>query len=274
MLDADCDLLQLAVMKHDGAATDLRLTGRVYLTQAMPACAVIDGADVLTGSNVVQHLPGGESFQIDGSEHEIARVSPAAADIVNRCSSNQASDRFEVYGVVIHGHADGGTFTAKCAQASQEGRWPPALRVTCHDNVDEPPTNGDAVEQASSFMGMNLTTAMLSAYSPHGAGGALQTVDNTVFVIPLRDPFDPGQPIAPRNTTGWMGDVSEQPYLGSTASQFDMNASSDALGSDLCPPTPGMGTPPVFLARLTGSGAHGHYSTEVFITSCMTEQIN
>jgi len=280
MLMADCDLLQLAVMKHDGAPTDLLLTGRVYVTGGgMPTCALIDGVDVITGqmgSPVVQHLPGGTSFAIDGGEHTIGLATPAAADFVTKCASDAPSDRFNGYGIVVHGRVDGGSFTAQCAQASFEGHWPPALRLTCHDNVDTPPTGTDATEQTSSFMGMKFTMGTIYAALPHGAGGALTSAASDMFVIPLRDPFDPGQPLASRNTTGWMGNVSEQPYLGGTASQIEMLSTADLLGPDLCPPVP-MGMPmfgpPVFLGRVTGMGGHGAYSTEMFVNGCMDEMI-
>ena len=267
-------------MKHDGAPTDLLLTGRVYVTSAtMPKCALIDGVDVLagpTGSPVVQHLAGGTSFTMDGGEHEIAFGTPAATDIVGKCASDKASDRFNGYGIVVHGRVDGASFTASCAQASFEGHWPPSLRVTCHDNVDGPPTGTDATEQTSTFMGMTFTTGTIYAFMPHGAGGALTSAASDVFVIPLRDPFDPGMPLASQDTTGWMGTVSEQPYLGATATQIEMLSTSDLLGPELCP-NPPMGMPmfgpPVFLARVTGMGGHGAFSTEMFVTGCMNEVI-
>jgi hypothetical protein len=281
-VQADCDLLQLAVLQHDGAPTELLLTGRVFAaaTGSSPTCALIDGVDVVqgqAGSTVIQHLDGGTSFSMDGEEHTIAQAPTAASDLVSKCASDDASDRFNGYGIVVHGRVDGGSFTAACAAASFEGRWPPALRLTCHANVDAPPTGSDATEMTSSFMGMTFTTGTIYADSPHDAGGALTTADDHVFVIPLRDPFDPGMPIASHDTSGWMGTVSEQPYLGGTASQFDMLASSDVLGPDLCPPpqmmNPPMYGPPVFLARVTGSGQHGMYSTEIFVSGCIDEDL-
>ncbi len=279
-LDADCDLLQLAIMQHDGAPTDVLLTGRVFVVGAsMSACAVIDGVDVVSGqagSSLVQHLGGGTSFVMDGEEHPIASASPAASDFVSKCASDLPSDRFEGYGIVVHGHADGGTFTAQCARASNEGRWPPALRLTCHKNVDEPVASTDATEQTSSFMGMTFTSSTIYGSSVHQAGGALTSANGDVFVIPLRDPFDPGAPLSSHDTTGWMGSVSEQPYLGGTASQIEMLGTGDLLGTDLCPAPPmGMPTfgPPVFLARVTGMGGHGAYSTEMFVTGCIDEMI-
>jgi hypothetical protein len=237
-------------------------------------CAAIDGVDVIAGqpgSTLIQHLDGTSSFKMDGAEHEIARASPAAADFIGKCGSDTPSDRFEGYGIVVHGRVDGGSFTAQCARASNGGHWPPSLRLTCHRNVDAPGTGTDATEQTSSFMGMTFTTAMLYGFSPHGAGGGLTNVNGDVFVIPLRDPFDPGPPLASHDIPGWMGTSSEQPYLGETATQIEMLGTGDLLGSDLCPPPPTgmpMFGPPVFIARVNGTGGHGAFSTEMLVTGC------
>jgi hypothetical protein len=46
--------------------------------------------------------------------------------------------------------------------------------------------------------------------------------------------------------------------------------------TQLCPPPmtglpgPGYVPPPVFLARITGTGGHGTFSTEVFVNMCTT----
>src|SRR5690242_12960749 len=48
--DGYCDLFELAILAHDGAPTEARLSGRVMPSGAgTPTCAVIDGVDVLTG---------------------------------------------------------------------------------------------------------------------------------------------------------------------------------------------------------------------------------
>lgn len=273
-----CDLLQLAIIEHDGAPSEVRLTGRIYPIGSTPTgCAVVDGVDILSGgigSALVQHLPGGETVTLDSSERELARGVPVA-DLTDRCASDDQAMRFEVYGIVVRGRVDGGTFEADCARAEGGGRWPPALRVTCHRNIEEPPYGGNASVSLGSFMGTTFASTMLYAAAQHGPTGALTTVDSTIHVIARRESFDPGPPIASHDTTGWMGSASES---GSTPSYSQLQAfAGDAqFGTDLCPPPsttppgPGWIAPPVFLARMTGMGGHGAYSTEVFVNGCYT----
>src|SRR4051812_1882238 len=46
-----CDLFQLAVIDHDGAPSELVLTGRIYgIGGVMGECAVIDGVDIVSSS--------------------------------------------------------------------------------------------------------------------------------------------------------------------------------------------------------------------------------
>jgi hypothetical protein len=273
-----CDLLQLAVIAHDGAPSELVLTGRIYSTLGIDTqCALIDGVDIVESSAtspVVQHLDGGASIQLDSTEREIARgmVSPT---IEAACGSDDPAMRFDTYGIVVRGRIDGGTFEAHCARAEGGGRWPPALRITCHRNVDAPPNSGNAMVSMSSFMGTPFSSTMFYASAPHGAGGALTTVDSSIHVIAQRSSFDPGPPIASFDTTGWTGTASES---GSTPpySQLQAFASTAQFDTQLCPPPmtgppdPSWIPPPVFLARLTGMGGHGAYSTEVFVNMCFT----
>ncbi len=278
VITMDCDSLQLAVLQHTGAASDLRLTGRLFTAgTSSPTCAVIDGVDIVSGpagSAVVQHLAGGESVPLDDEEELIATGTPPVADIEGRCASDDPAQRFDVYGVVVKGRVDGGTFQANCALAEGGGRWPPALRVTCHKNVDLPPDSGDVSVMTSTFMGMTFTTTQLFANAPHDAGGALQTVGTTLHIIAQRSPFDTAAPIVSHDTTGWMSAVSETLPPSAPASQMEYFASSNLLGTDICapapsgPPGPGYVPPPVVLAAATGTGQHGAFSTEIFITQC------
>jgi hypothetical protein len=273
-----CDLLQFAVIAHDGAPSDLIVTGRVFSSgSTMPSCALIDGVDIVqsdASSPVVQHLPGIGSFAIDYEEHEIARGVPVAA-ITGACGSDDPAMRFDTYGVVVRGHIDGGTFEAHCARAEGGGRWPPALRITCHQNVDQSPNSGNAMVNVATFMGMSYPSTMMYAAAPHGPGGALMTMDSTIHIIAYRSPFDTGAPIPSHDTTGWTGGGSES---GTTPSytQLTANASSAEFDTTLCPPPmvgpppPNYIPPPVFLARMTGQGGHGAYSTEVFVNQCNT----
>jgi hypothetical protein len=281
VVQAGCDSIQLAVMQHDGAPTELFMTGRVFGESAvMPKCASIDGVDILSGaagSPVVQHLPGGLVVPTDGTERLLAKGGPPVADISNRCASDDQTQRFDVYGVVITGHIDGGTFTAKCALADFGTSWPPALRVTCHKNVDEPSTYSDASVMNQTFMGMVLTQTTLYASENHDAGGALQSLDPTLNIIARREPFDPKPPIPPMTVSGWMTGVSENAPPNPPMSQLEFFAASNLLGSDLCPPAPvgppmpGMVSSPAFIARATGNGGHGPFSTEIFVRQCYSE---
>jgi hypothetical protein len=278
MVTGYCDLLQIAVIDHDGAPSDLILSGRVFTTgSTMPSCAVIDGVDIVQSdatSPVVQHLAGSGAIALDSGEHEIARGLPVAA-ITAACGSDDPAMRFDTYGLVVRGHVDGGTFEAHCARAEGGGRWPPALRITCHRNVDAPPNSGNGMVSNATFMGMAFSSTMLYASAPHGPSGALMSVDSTIHVIAQRSPFDTGMPIASHDTTGWMGSANES---GSTPSysQLQAFASSAEFDTTLCPPPmtgpppPNYVPPPVFLARMTGMGGHGAYSTEVFVNYCNT----
>ncbi len=273
-----CDLFQLAVIEHDGAPSELILTGRIYsVTGASGECAVVDGVDVVQGSAtspLVQHLDGGASILLDSSERELARGVPVAA-ISSVCASDEAAMRFDSFGIVVRGRVDGGTFEAHCARAEGGGRWPPALRVTCHRNVDAAPYAGNASVTSSSFMGVPYASTMLYAAAAHGPSGALTSVDGTIHVIAQRSIFDTGTPIASFDSTGWMGSANES---GSTPSysQLQAFASSAQFDTELCPPPmtgppgPGYVPPPVFLARMTGDGGRGSYSTEVFVNGCHT----
>lgn len=269
-----CDLLELAILRRTGLPDELRLSGRLFGTSGgSPTCAAIDGIDILSGTAVVQHLDGGASIQLDSQEAELGRGVPDAS-IAARCLSDE--NRFGGYGIVVTGRVDGGTFTARCADAEGGGRWPPALRITCHDNVEAPPLETAPSVMLSSFMGMSFSSTTLYTVVPHDAGGAVTAIDATVHIIPQRSIFDPGLPLAPHDTGPWMGSVSESLpplFAGSSLSLF-----SDAtpFGTDLCPPPemgipgPGYIPPPVFLARITGTSGHGTFSTELFANGCHT----
>jgi hypothetical protein len=273
-----CDLLQLAVLAHDGAPSDVRLSGRLGAASTpAPTCAVIDGVDILAGSMgsaVVQHLPGGQSVTLNGEEARIATGTPPVADLVSRCASDDAADRFDVYGIIVNGHIDGGTFQAQCALAELGSRWPPALRVSCHKNVDEPPVYGSANVMTTVFSGMTFMQAQVSGQMPHDEGGAIQTLDPTLHIIARRSFQDSGGPIPSFDTTGWTADVSDESPPTPPASEMSFNASSNLLGTAVCPPGQGGPTPiptPAFLARATGTGQHGAFSTEIFVTACIAE---
>jgi hypothetical protein len=259
-----CDGFELAVVQHDGAASELIVTGRIFSMASAP-CAVIDGVDILAGgvgSTLIQHLEGGAIVPLDSTERELGRGVPAA-DLIDRCASDDPSARFEAYGVVVSGRIDGGSFVAECALAEGGSRWPPALRVTCHENVDAPARYGYA--EVMTYPDIPLSTSSLSATSPHGAGGAWSTVDGAVTVIPLRSFMDPGAPLSSSTISGFTGSTSETTYP-SESSSLQLLASENLFGADLCPT--GATAAPVFLARFSGAGGHGACSTEAYVGAC------
>ena len=270
-VDMNCDLLELAILRRDGMPEEVRLTGRLF--GGTGTCVLVDGVDILTGTTVVQHLAGGASAMLESERAEFGRGVPDPR-VAARCDSDE--NRFGGFGIVITGRTDGGTFSARCADADSGGHWPPNLRVTCHHNVDAAPLPTVPYVMNSSFMGIPLSSTMLQTVVPHDGSGALTTVDATAHIIPQRSIFDPGAPLTPRDTGPWMGSVYESTppmFAGTSVSLF-----SDAtpFGLDLCPPPetgppgPGFIPPPVFLARITGTGGHGAFSTEVFANGCHT----
>lgn len=274
-LSASCDLVEVAILTYDDAPSEVVISGRVSLFGAASGCAVLDSVDLLegnVGSAVVQHLEGGAILSVDGGVSALGRAAPTSA-LAEVCGTDDPARRFEPFGVVIGGRVDGGTFQATCARADAGSHWPPALRVTCHHGVSAHPSEGYAMVQHGSFMGHAFVSTTLASSVAHGSGAALTSLDGTIHVIPQRSIFDTGAPLTPRDTTGWMGSVNES---GETPSRSQLQAfvDQDVLGTDLCPPpmTPGPGyvPPPVFLARFTGQGQAGAYSTEVFVGACST----
>jgi hypothetical protein len=263
-----CDLMQLAVLEHSGAATELVLTGRLSAAAAAGGCALIDGVDIKTGTMLVQHLNGGGQHVFGGSEQELGRGAPVA-DIAKRCLSDAASDRFEMYSIVVTGRVNGGSFTASCGQVVGGTSWPPSLRLTCHHNVEAPPNGGDAMVMTQTIMGHPpATSSSLFGRSSHGPGGALTTLDGTARIIPkVTDPT-----VTAFDST-WQGYVSETGGPDS-ASDLQLFANGDVLGPKVCPPSSTTPTPSAFLARVTGSGGHGAYSTEIFVYNCVASMLS
>jgi len=275
-INLGCDLLHLAVMKRDGAATKVLLSGRLGPTVSPAPCAVIDGIDILRGTTVVQHVAGGEPFLVSSGEREIAEIADPVADITDRCASEDPSQRFDAYGIVLTGRLDGGTFTAKCAQAEGGSRWPPALRITCHQNLDAPTEQGNAHVDVYVVGGTSHPSSYLNAFARHRDGGAIKSLDTTLHILAVK-PYLTGMPVAPRDSTGWSAMASESE---AGLSQLNFLAVTDQLGEDLCPLVPdgppGPNTPvgPAFLARATGTGERGRISTEIFAHSCLSVPIH
>lgn len=267
--DAYCDLFELALFGA-GASREARLFGRV--DPGTTGCAVIDEVEVLEGSTTVATLPGAGVFA-SGEPRALLARGPAVAAMTDRCAMEDR--RFGGFGLIVRGRMDGGSFEARCADAEGGGRWPPALRITCHEGVEDRALTAHA---DVSIFGA-FTSSTLSVYVPHGPGAALTGVDMRVRVIPSTySLFGPPPTVTPYDSDGWSGSVSESPPSGGNPalSQIYMSQMSAAFGTELCPPpstgTPGPGDtpPPVFLVRITGSGELGPYSTEAYVDYCNT----
>lgn len=264
---AYCDLFELAYFTKDGGAPRVELHGRVSPTLPDTACAIVDTVEVQTGGKTIATLAAAGNFT-SGDERALLATGAGFDALKTRCDGD--ANRFGEFGFVLTGRMDGGTFTAKCAEAEGGGRWPPAVRVTCHHNVDAIPLAGSAsVMSSSSFSSSSLHVSV-----PHGPGGALKTTDGKIHVIPGFSSFGstPGS-LAPFDSAGWEGTLSEATSPRVMTSLYLSNTKS-ALPSELCPapstgtPPPGSSPPPVFLARITGSGEHGAYSTEAYVNYC------
>jgi len=263
--DAFCDFFELALFTS-GGATEARLHGRM---NGLPegACAVIDEVEVQEGGATIGTLAGAGSFT-PGDERALLARGPALAPMTARCSSDEG--RFGGFGLIVRGRVDGGSFEARCADAEGGSRWPPALRVTCHENVDRQAFS--AYAEVRSFPGATLTS--LSASMPHGPGGAITAVDPTARVIGHASSAFGGPMVpAPFDLTGLVTNVSESsgPVLGPYSS-LSMSAPDDPFGTILCPtptmPGPMSPPPPVMLVRLTGTSEHGPFRSEVYIAGC------
>lgn len=271
-----CDLFELAVFTFDDAAPEARLYGRVTPDGfTAGGCAVVDEVEIQRGGAVVGTLPGVGTFA-PGSETALLAQGPPLLEMTTRCEGDL--ERFGGFGLVVRGRVDGGSFEAHCADAEGGSRWPPAIRITCHHGVEGRPVGGYAMVSDTAM----FDSTSLSAYVPHGPGGALTAVDSTVHVIPgfapalfgppppMLDPFD----ATPFTTAG----VTESTLPGTSTmtSNLSLLATEVLFPLAICPPPstgppgPGDPLPPVFLARLTGTGERGAFSTEAYVNFCIT----
>ena len=266
---AYCDLFELAILRRAGLPTEARLSGRVSPEGvAEGGCATIDEVDVLEGSSVVATLEGAGAFAT-GLASALLAAGEASAPLTTRCEGD--TQRFGGFGLVLRGRVDGGTLEARCADAEGGSRWPPALRVTCHEGLSRQPAYAHAAVMSHGA----LTTTTLDVTVPHAPGEALTSVSGSVHVIPASAPFGPPAPM-PFDASGWTTSASEgtSPVFG-LASTLQLFADRALFTTELCPvpasgpPGPGA-PPPVLLVRLTGSGERGAFSTEAYVDSCYT----
>ena len=165
--------------------------------------------------------------------------------------------------MIVKGASDGGTFTAECGSISGGSSWPPRVLLTCHKDLVEPPHDGYSdVTTNAKFM---FTSTTLRLSFPESTN--VTAVDPPIHMIPVA--WMSG-PIAPFDTTGWMGTVSASNGILAAALHLD----TDPFGSMLCPtpmaiPDPSTPPPPLFLARVTGLANGAPFSSEVYVLNCM-----
>jgi hypothetical protein len=268
---AYCDLFELALFRS-GGATEARLYGRLNAGPGT-GCTRVDEVEFLEGGASIATFEGAGVFA-SGEQRALLGRGAAPSAMTDRCAMEDR--RFGGFGILVRGRYDGGSFEARCADAEGGGRWPPALRITCHEGVDQRPFSSYAFVTATGM----FTSSTLDVTSPHGAGGALLGADMRVRVIPAAYslPFGPPPPmIDPYDSDGWTGSVAESPGTELTGpySQIHLTRSGAAFTTDLCPapmpvPDPMAPPPPVFLVRITGTGERGPYSTEAYVEHCNT----
>ncbi len=263
-----CDLFHLALIDDGSGSVQATLTGRLSPNGlAEDGCATVDTIEVQEGGAVIGTLTGAGAFT-HGAQHAVLARGPALPEMTARCGGDEG--RFGGFGFVIRGRMDGGTFEARCADAEGGGRWPPALVVSCHENVDA--RSFGAYVSIDGAAGFTFTT--LDATMPHGPGGALTAVDGTVHVNATAYGFGGGVAPAPFDATGFAGSVHEgsAPGPGPYTSLY-LSTMGDPFGAELCPvgwsgTGPPPDPPPVMLLTLTGTGERGPFSTEVYVDSC------
>ncbi len=262
-LTGGCDELDLALLDDGTGAVTAQVRGRLFPRAGGEwGCAHVDAVEVVDGDVVLATLTGAGRFAPTETDELLARgASSAALDAF--CGDESA--RFDRLGLVVRGRVDGGVFEARCGAAESGSSWPPRLRLTCHENVDDAPRAGGASVMQGA--GTPRTSAWFA--SPHGGVG-LGTASPTVHVIPAAaEAFGALPAPAPFDAT-FDVTLSEQtsPHLGRHTS-VDLNVLGDPFG-ELCTAGSDPGGPPapVMLLRVTGTSSRGAYATEAYVSLC------
>jgi hypothetical protein len=262
----DCAWVQVAILRNTGAP-EVTITGGIIPSNAsMPPCAVTDSVDVVSGGVTIATVPGLPGSDTTSPDRALAAAGPANAALAGLCASD--SGRFDGIGLVVHGHMDGGTFTATCGSNASGTTWPPSVVLTCHTGLAKAPLASDA--SVTSIMGFAYDQMNGAIPQPP----VVTSIDPTVHIVPGTPPFSP-VPLSPSDTMGWMTSVSTmmQPD-GSSLTNLSLTTSMDVLGSQLCPvgciTPPCPNPPPVFLARVTGATDSGAFESELYVPMCLT----
>ncbi len=271
-LTATCDQVQLAILHSGTGVATVALSGRVNIGVGMsPACVTVDSVDVTQGSSLLATLPGATGgIPSDGETYALAQGAATAA-LDAMCATD--ANHFDGVGVVIHGHANGGTYISRCGNNTADVGWPPRAVLTCHTGIASPPLPTVASVMSTSFMGMAFVTDEI--FATVSQPPRLSTVDPRVHIVPGTSVAFGGMTMAPMDTLGWMGTTSSMVEPdGRSVTSLSLVNSMDVLGAGLCPtgcvspPCMGMPPPPVFIARVTGQSATGPYATELYVQIC------
>lgn len=267
--EGSCDFFHLAVLRH-GSAAEVQLYGRLRPDGAGAAdgCTVVDEVEVLEGDTSLGTIAGVGAFETGTPDALLAR-GPALDSMRAHCLTDEG--RFETYGLIVRGRYDGGSFEARCARAEGATHWPPALRMTCHENLDVPPLRGNLTLP---MLGGSVTTQVQFTV-PHAPGAAITAITGDVRVMSHVSSIPPTPPAtAPYSVPDLTGHVVE----GATGTLgpntiVNMFASRDVLGTTLCPsvpspPSPGDPLPPSLIMRVGGVSERGPFSTEVAFDLC------
>ncbi len=268
MGDAYCDGFFLSLFTRDDGAPRMTLRGRLRPNDVSEgACAVLDTIDVQVGGVTVTTLDG---VWNTGTPSDLLAEGASFPELTERCAADE--DRFGGFGFVLHGRVDGGSFTAHCADAEGGGRWPPAVTVSCHHNVEAAPRTAYAMVSSNPA----FTYSSLDVTLHHASGEAITAAEDTVRVIPgFATAFGPTPDLDPFDSTGWTASIYESSD-GTGAYSGVQLMRMGALPMELCPPPstgppePGDPLPPVFLARIRGTAEHGAFSTEAYVAGCFT----
>lgn len=262
---ASCDSLQLNVFHHDDAPSTVELRGRVS-TVSDDTCAQIDSVEITRGTTVLATLTGAGAFPFDFGTHTIAHGN-AFAEIETTCASDSANDRFNSYGVVVHGRVNGATVRAECGTAGFGGRWPAEFHVACHRNVAHPVESMSASEQTTTFSGMSIESTSLFGAVRHGSDDAVTHLDGNVFVMVYAMS---GGALPSISSSGWTAFATES-GVAVPRTDLQLSLSESAFGRVVCPDSGGtepFESPPVLLVRMTGTNAHGPVVMEGFVDRC------
>lgn len=266
-----CDTASVHVLSMTGAPARVMAFARLG-TGGSTECGVVDSVEILRGNTMLQRVEAQQMFSVGATS---SLVASATAEAMVEATCTDRTGRLNAYGMIIRGRNARGPFEARCGTAESGGRWPPALHVACHQNLELPPRAFPPAMFTVMSVGPGTAT---SAYAsiPHAAGSpALTVIDGTIEVLsPQRAPLSAGAPLMGATTSGWMNLVSESSTSGTAWTQLTLNSFGTApFSSELCPvpgmPGPGFVPPPYFLAKLTGRNARGAASTEV-LSSCST----